>query len=296
MKRLALTLSICALGCAADSSTDISKEEARSRTAKGDAPYDICEQNGWYGDGICDDFCLYPDTEDCGGDLECYSDADCGAGDSCNADDICLSSCPPGEVCPAVCRGFCVADEEPNECFGAWVDEFGGCRGPADGVLPDECCFPAQVCGGFSNLPCDDDQWCDFEDAPEGAASSLTGLCKPRPEVCYELYAPVCGLDGQTYSNDCFAHMAGTDVDHEGECATEPEMCGGLLGLQCDDDQWCDMSGVPENSADFPGVCEPRPEFCPELYAPVCGYDGNTYSNACHAHAAGFGVTHDGPC
>ena len=36
--------------------------------------------------------------------------------------------------------------------------------------------------------------------------------------VCITLWDPVCGKDGKTYSNSCFAQLAGAEVDYKGEC------------------------------------------------------------------------------
>lgn len=61
---------------------------------------------------------------------------------------------------------------------------------------------------------CGEDKFCFFEDGQ----CNGDGTCKDKPEVCTEIYAPVCGCDGITYSNPCFSYGSGMSIRKVGEC------------------------------------------------------------------------------
>jgi hypothetical protein len=76
----------------------------------------------------------------------------------------------------------------------------------------------APVCGGFAGFVCSDSDWCDYPDSARCGAGDYFGTRRPRPEVCTREYLPVCGCNGESYSNACQAAQAGTDVAYPGKC------------------------------------------------------------------------------
>ncbi len=75
-----------------------------------------------------------------------------------------------------------------------------------------------EVCGGFTGILCPSGYYCKQEDGQCLEELDGAGRCQPLPDVCTMDFTPVCGCNGQTYSNACQAGMAGMSVAIEGEC------------------------------------------------------------------------------
>lgn len=142
------------------------------------------------------------------------------------------------------------------------------------------------------------------------------GKCTPKPEGCSEVFAPVCGCDGVTYTaGECSAQAQGMNVAYFGECVAQPVPC--LTNANCGQNEFCDQpvgfcsvqflaaQGADEPAPDSdaalrapvpPGTCRPRPDVCTDEENLVCGCDGVTYGNPCAAATAGVSVASAGAC
>lgn len=65
------------------------------------------------------------------------------------------------------------------------------------------------MCGGIAGFQCAPGLFCDFRPSAQCGAADRTGVCRKRPEMCAQIFKPVCGCDGKTYSNDCMRRLAG---------------------------------------------------------------------------------------
>ncbi len=112
-----------------------------------------------------------------------------------------------------------------SEHGGTYVIELLDGQSPASFVLTLTCrseqCTklrqPGQVCGFSEPNLCADGLVCRFADGM-CKAGDTPARCQIPPSECSNVRAPVCGCDGKTWGNECFARVAGVSVLKNGEC------------------------------------------------------------------------------
>ena len=117
-----------------------------------------------------------------------------------------------------------------------------------------------RLCDGRPQLACAKTQYCSAMAANHCPGPRTFGVCANKPQLCSDLFAPVCGCDGETYSNQCFAAAVGVAVEHTGACAAQGPTCGGIAGIACPGFGRCvdnpsDNCDPNAGGADCSGVC-----------------------------------------
>ncbi|MCA9548539.1 MAG: hypothetical protein KC933_00800 [Myxococcales bacterium] len=117
-------------------------------------------------------------------------------------------------------------------------------------------------CGGAYGSTCGSNEYCEF--GPYNVCGAAgPGVCTPRPVNCGYTVNEVCGCDGNTYTNVCFANQAGVDVSSQGACNSNVCNLRPPAGCCFDDSQCSALKGgecIGEDcAAGQAGVCKGLP-------------------------------------
>lgn len=173
IRSLLLSFTFSAVACDVETAPeppaeDLTKDEVAQLSVAGKADgFDFCAYFDWYGDGICDPFCLFPDPDcedapqcpDVCGAL-CAGESEPEAPTGCPIPQCVCDDEPPEPICPDVCSAVCAGEPEPE--------------------IPNGCPTPLCDCGVDEEEPV----------CPDVCAAVCAG--EPEPEIPFGCPIPLC--------------------------------------------------------------------------------------------------------
>lgn len=234
--------------------------------------------------------CLVAATGGCGDDAR--TEVTCGSGDPVAIDGTtyCVFEqavvvengfeCPPSAPFLTQAAGFGVCAQQAmlppvvvEDIHLAWQTDRGAC------VVESECVSGKACVAGVCQTPA------NTNNVSNNATNNASNNANNASNNATCVVDADCGVGESCVGGVCEQILGGTG-------------CGGLQGLVCEANAWCNYGGVSGmcGAADQMGTCTPRPEVCTDNFDPVCGCDGVTYSNACDANAAGADIIATGEC
>ncbi|DBA05114.1 TPA: hypothetical protein N0F65_000802 [Lagenidium giganteum] len=265
---------------------------ATSESPSSEGGVAVCGSDG----NTYDNACFLELAQCLGEDVEKVHDGDCAA--EGNTEDKLPSSVPaPASASSSSSSGEPSTTSSPSQT----APPDSGSASEADGNTYENACFlQLAQCLGEAVHEVDCSSFIDqtpsttepqpgidegsMHGSDEGSHTSDAQGCKSCPEGG----KPVCGSDGNTYTNACFLELAqclGENVE-EVECkatpSTDSTAPAGSGPKAPDTTSLSGANVVGRTSASH--ASNPNPPACPECSEggdPVCGSDGDTYDNEC---------------